>query len=84
MAVRSVELPEELEQFVLRSIETRRFHDADEVVREALLAFQDSEREDELKLQALREAIEEGDASGVYEGDPFADLRLKYGLPPRD
>ncbi len=83
MAVRNVELSEELDQFVMRSVETGRFQDANAVVREALLAFQDREKEDEIKLKALIEAIEEGDASGVYEGDVFADLRVKYGLPPR-
>jgi hypothetical protein len=42
------------------------------------------ERErDEAKLAALRAAIEEGEASGVAEGDPVARVRSRLGLPQR-
>jgi hypothetical protein len=33
------------------------------------------ERQYEVKLATLRAAIDEGDASGVAEGNPFARLR---------
>jgi hypothetical protein len=38
---------------------------------------------DEEKLKLLRAAIDEGDASGIAEGDVFAQVRAKLGLPPR-
>ena len=43
------------------------------------------DQQDEAKLTALRAAIDEGDASGVAEGDVFARVResLKRPTPPR-
>lgn len=38
---------------------------------------------DDQKLEALRRAIDEGFASGIAEGDVFARVREKLGLPPR-
>lgn len=36
---------------------------------------------DQAKLAALRTALEEGDASGVAEGDVFARVRKSLNLP---
>ncbi len=36
----------------------------------------------EAKLEALRKAIDEGFASGIAEGDVFAQIREKLGLKP--
>jgi putative addiction module CopG family antidote len=77
----NVTLPDELDSFVTAQVEQGHFADAGEVVLEALRTLERERREDEMKMKALREAIDEGDASGVYEGDVFADLRAKYGLP---
>lgn len=35
------------------------------------------------KLQKLQTAIDDGDASGTFEGDAFAHVRAKRGLPDR-
>jgi hypothetical protein len=39
-------------------------------------------QQDDAKLAALRTAIDEGDASGVAEGDVFARVRETVKLPP--
>jgi hypothetical protein len=41
------------------------------------------EQQDEEKLARLRAAIDEGDASGIAEGGPFARVRETLNLPPR-
>ena len=38
---------------------------------------------DEAKLMALRSAIDEGEASGVAEGDSFARVRAQLGIVRR-
>jgi hypothetical protein len=40
------------------------------------------EQQYQAKLAALRAAIDEGDASGVAEGDVFARVRETLHLPP--
>ncbi|MGA2738363.1 MAG: hypothetical protein ABSG65_13060 [Bryobacteraceae bacterium] len=41
------------------------------------------EQQDEAKLAALRSAIDEGDASGIAEGDVFDRVRKALNLPTR-
>jgi hypothetical protein len=41
------------------------------------------EQQSEAKLAGLRDAIDEGDASGIAEGDPFARARETPNLPAR-
>jgi antitoxin ParD1/3/4 len=72
MPTRNVNLTEELDRFVLASIENGRYENASEVVRAGLRSLEREEREYEMKLTALRKAIEDGINSGVAEGDPFA------------
>jgi antitoxin ParD1/3/4 len=64
----SVVLGEAQQSFIKRQIAAGRFGTASEAVREAVTLLE----ERELKLQALRRAIDEGDASG--EAQPF-DIR---------
>jgi antitoxin ParD1/3/4 len=75
MPTRNVNLTQELDSFVLTRVESGRFENASEVVRAALRTMEREERLYEAKLQALRTAIDEGDASGVAEGDVFAQVR---------
>jgi antitoxin ParD1/3/4 len=70
-----VNLTEELERFVRAQVESGRYEDASELVRAALLGLEREEREFNGKLAALRAAINDGDASGVAEGDVFARVR---------
>jgi hypothetical protein len=39
--------------------------------------------ENDERLALLRRAIDEGDASGLAEGDVFARIRKQIGIPPR-
>jgi len=51
------------------------------VVRAALLTWEREEREYEAKLAALRAATDEGDASGVANGNPFDRVRAAIRRP---
>src|ERR1017187_7642272 len=84
MPTRNVNLTQELDSFVLARVESGRFENASEVVRAALRTLEREERLYEAKLEALRAAIDEGDASGVAEGDVFAQVReaLHLGVNP--
>lgn len=75
MPTRNVNLTEELESFVRAQVENGRFENASEVVRAALRSLEREERIFEAKLQTLRTAIDEGDASGIAEGDVFEQVR---------
>jgi antitoxin ParD1/3/4 len=81
MPTRNVNLTDELERFVLKKVKTGRYENASEVVRAALRTLEREELEYEAKLAALRAAIDEGDASGVAEGDVFARVRKTIKLP---
>ncbi len=41
------------------------------------------QKEDDAKIEALERAIGKGDASGIYEGDAFEDIRKEFNLPAR-
>jgi antitoxin ParD1/3/4 len=75
MPTRNVNLTQELDSFVLARVESGRFENASEVVRAALRTLEREERVYEARLEALRAAIDQGDASGVAEGDVFAQVR---------
>ncbi len=83
MPTRNVNLTDELDRFVLKKIKTGRYENASEVVRAALRTLEREERQYEAKLAALRAAIDDGDASGVAEGDVFARVRKTLTLPTK-
>lgn len=83
MPTRNVNLTEELDRFVLKKVKSGRFENASEVVRAALRTLEREEQQYEAKLSALRAAIDEGDASGVAEGDVFARVRKTLHLPAK-
>ena len=64
-----------------RQVESGRYENASEVVRAALRTLEREEQEYEAKLTALRAAVDEGDASGIAEGNVFARVREKLALP---
>ena len=82
MPTRNVNLTPELDRFVEASVENGRYEDASEVIRAALRNLEREEREYELKLSALRTAIDEGDSSGIATGDVFEHVRAELNLPP--
>jgi antitoxin ParD1/3/4 len=83
MPTRNVNLTEELDRFVLTKVESGRYENASEVVRAALRILEREEEQYEAKLAALRAAIDEGDASGIAQGNTFARVRKKLKLPTR-
>jgi len=80
MPTRNVNLTDELDRFVLAKVESGRYENASEVVRAALRTLEREEQEYEVKLARLRAAIDEGDASGVAEGNPFERVRTRLKL----
>jgi antitoxin ParD1/3/4 len=83
MPTRNVNLTEELDRFVASEIESGRYENASEVVRAALRTLEHDKQEHEAKLAALRAAIDEGDSSGIVEGDPFKRVRQALKLPQK-
>ncbi|MDR3744906.1 MAG: type II toxin-antitoxin system ParD family antitoxin [Acidobacteriaceae bacterium] len=81
MPTRNVSLTVELDRFVASKIEAGRYENASEVVRAALRTLEREEQEYELKLAALRAAIDAGDASGIARGNAFARIRKILNLP---
>jgi antitoxin ParD1/3/4 len=80
MPTRNVNLTDKLDSFVLAKIESGRYENASEVVRAALRTLEREEQQFEAKLAALRTAIDEGDASGVAEGNSFERVRRTLKL----
>ena len=80
MPTRNVNLTDELDRFVLAKVESGRYENASEVVRAALRTFEREEQRYEVKLAAPQNGIDEGDASGVAQGDSFA--RVRQALKP--
>jgi antitoxin ParD1/3/4 len=81
MPTRNVNLTDELERFVARKVKSGRYENASEVVRAGLRRLEREEQQYEAKLAGLRAAIDEGDASGIAEGNVFARVRRTLKLP---
>ena len=81
MPTRNVSLTEELDRFITSRVATGRYENASEVVRAALRSLEMDEEEQKEKMAYLRQALDEGLASGVARGDMFA-RRRKTGVPP--
>ena len=81
MPTRNVNLTEDLDRFVLEKVACGRYKNASEVVGAALRTLDREEQQYEAKLTRLRSEIDEGDASGVSEGDVFARIRDTLKLP---
>jgi antitoxin ParD1/3/4 len=80
MPTRNVNLTAELDRFVATKIKSGRYENASEVVRAGLRNLERDEQQYELKLTALRAAIDEGDASGIAGGNVFRRVRKKLKL----
>ena len=74
MPTRNINLTPQMDSFVDSKIRSGQYANASEVLRAGLRALEAAECEDEVKLQALREAIIAGEASGVAEGDVVGEL----------
>ena len=78
-----IDLPDEIVRLAEEQVAAGRARSIEEVVRAGIeaLELRDQERYD-ARLSELRAAIDEGDESGTFEGDPFAEIRTRYRLPP--
>ena len=76
----SVALSPHFEAFIRQQVESGRFNNASEVVRAGLRLLEEREAEQAAKLQALREAVAVGLASGpdLSEDEVFDRLEVKY------
>ena len=80
MPTRNVNLTDELDRLVLSKVESGRYENASEVVRAALRSLDREERSYEAKLDALRAAIDDGDASGIARDGVVERVREKLKL----
>lgn len=76
-------MTDDLDRFVLKKAKSGRYENASEVVRAALRTLEREEQQYEAKLAALRTAIDEGDASGIAEGEVFERVRKTLALPTK-
>jgi antitoxin ParD1/3/4 len=83
MPTRNVNLTRELDRFVATKVKSGRYENASEVVRAGLRTLEREERQYEIKLAALRVAIDEGDASGIArdKDNVFGRVRKTLKLP---
>jgi antitoxin ParD1/3/4 len=75
MPTRNINLTPQMDKFVDTKIRSGKYANASEVLRAGLRALELSEREDQAKLDALRSALEAGEASGFAEGDVVNEVR---------
>jgi antitoxin ParD1/3/4 len=75
-----VDLPEELVRLAEAQVAAGRAASIEDVLRAGVAALDREQRRHDAKMAKLRAAVDEGDASGVFEGDPFAEVRARYGL----
>lgn len=68
MPTRNVVLTDHQEQFIARLVESGRYKNASEVLREAVRVFERREAAEEAKLTALRQAIDVG-TQAIAQGD---------------
>ncbi len=77
--IASITVDQELADFVQRQVDDGRYSSVSEVVEEALRLFKQNEEE---SLEAIRAAIEEGEASGEpqpFDADDFLkEMHVKY------
>lgn len=81
MPTRNVNLTDALDRFVATKVKSGRYENASEVVRAGLRTLEREERRYEAKLAALRSAIDDGDTSGIAEGNVFGRVRKALKLP---
>lgn len=74
MPTRNVNLTEYLDRFVEANIQAGRYQNASEVVREALRLLEQKQHEDRMRIQRLREAIQQGEEA-LARGD-YVDVSV--------
>jgi antitoxin ParD1/3/4 len=75
LPTRNINLTPEMDQFVDTRIRNGRYANASEVLRAGLRALEEDEKEDQARLEALRNAVQAGEERGIAEGDVFEEVR---------
>lgn len=75
----AIDLPEDIARIAEAEVAAGNFSSVEDVVRAGVEAVEQERYH--AKMARLRAAIDEGDASGTFQGDPFAEVRARYGLP---
>ena len=84
MAAETVSIPSKrFADLAQRLVASGRYNSPSEVLDAAIDALEREECDEEAKEAYLEQALEEGFASGVYQGDAFADVRRELGLKER-
>ena len=78
MPTRNVHLTEHLDSLIANGIESGQFSNASEVVREGLRLLEQRQREDEAKIEWLRNAAQEG--VGAVERGDYTTLRSRMEI----
>ncbi len=74
--IESTDLPEDIARIAEAQVVAGRFATVEDVVRAGVEAIATIEQ----KRAAVRAALEEGELSGLFEGDAFASVRAELGL----
>ena len=74
MPTRNINLTPQMDSFVDAKIRSGEYANASEVLRAGLRALEQAEREDEVKLEAIRAAVLAGEESGIAEGDVLDEV----------
>jgi antitoxin ParD1/3/4 len=74
--IEATDLPEDIARIAEAQVAAGRFATVEDVVRAGVEAIATVEK----KRAAILAALEEGEASGVFEGDAFASVRAELGL----
>lgn len=82
----SVALGAHFEEFVKAQLNSGRYNNVSEVVREGLRMLEDQEKWRQLKLETLRAEIQKGldSGPGIPAEDVFSRLEAKYRRMPED
>ena len=74
--IEATDLPEDIARTAEEQVTAGRFASVEDVVRAGVEAIATLEQ----KRAAVRAALQEGELSGVFEGDAFASVRAELGL----
>ena len=77
MPTRNINLTPQMDRFVEERLQNGQYANASEVIRAGLRALEGDEREEAAKIDALREAIDAGEAGGLAKGDVIGRLRTR-------
>ena len=77
MPTRNINLTPEMDRYVDAKIRSGQYANASEVLRAGLRALEEDEKENQAKLEALRNAIQAGIDSGMADGDVVEKIRAR-------